>query len=195
MLKTMKLLLAAAFLLAGLSLAGCKNCKEENNSSANSDSPPNEKSKKFCVYFVDKKTGKSLIGNDKDQIPFENLDITLDGYHKTPRDYYGAVRNPASSMDTRTGRLIIGPIEWGWEAKEEFGIRFLVSPKRLLDEIPPCTDSLLFEALKRAEIIDDCNSNIWVEYAHFKIGAKPMALQQKYKGNGLTDTLRIEVER
>ncbi len=196
MLKTMKLLLAAAFLLAGLSLAGCKNCKEDNNSGTGSVTPPSKIDKVFHLCLVDKKTGKSLVGEGADQIPLSNIDIVGANYRDVVQYYDLLVKDMKTSIDPRTGHIVMGPIKWGHDVQQSFFVRVLDSPKRVLGEIPPGYKLLWIVMSKEAEILDECNSKIWVDYSHYKKGVSTQGvLVSKYKGNGLTDTLRLEVER
>ncbi len=195
MLKTMKLLLAAAFLLAGLSLAGCKNCKEDNNGGTGSVTPPSKIDKVFYLYLVDKKTSKPLIGENPDQISPKRLDFIRNGYGIGEYHEY-LVKDLEKNIDLRTGHTIFGPFTWG-AVQEIIYIRVLDEPiERKAGQIPYGYTLLWVAARKEAEIIDECNSKIWVDYSHYKKGVSTQSvLVSKYKGNGLTDTLRIEVER
>ncbi len=183
MLKTMKLSLAAAFLLAGLSLAGCKNCKEESSmSSPNAMTPVISDLSSYYVYFVDKKTGRPLIGDGEGQIPLGAVKIKSQTVKVQP-------------MTDIPDQTLFGPFKWFFtEGHVKHGISFTEGSS---------SDVVIYHMTihgePRTEIIDECNSITWVDYGHYyfeKPGVtKAGVLQQTFRGDGMTDTLRIEVER
>ncbi len=180
MLKTMKLLLAAAFLLAGLSLAGCKNCKEESSMSSPNAMTPSSDVYSHYVYFVNQKTGRPLIGDGKDQIPLGAVEMD--------------VPNQKAVLDSLTGNLIFGLCQWPSNRGCYQNIFFQDKPgsSRTIHVVQ-------IDGVKKSEILDECNSRTWVEYSYYDFpnpgSGERGTLKTIFRGDGMTDTLRIEVER
>ncbi len=226
MLKTMKLLLAAAFLLAGLSLAGCKKrCEDEKityvnpiadpntdpNYDPNSGLPPPSVMLNTYVYLVDKKTGKPFIGDGAGQIPLHRVHIVGHRVHRDEVAYFSALQffysqrygqgggngNAKATVNPSTGDILFGPLRIELSGGYVL-FRFVENNYwyRAGSPIPSCTDSVVVACTEVPEIIDECHSRVLTKYTYMKANSsEKFAVRKSYPITGLTDTLRIEVER
>ncbi|TAF33409.1 MAG: hypothetical protein EAZ57_05585 [Cytophagales bacterium] len=210
LLQTLNTWLLVTAVIASLSLVSCKkDCGESKKGSPNAFTKlgPN---RKFYFYLVEKGTGRpylSYLGSDfglksiKDEKPVAIFTHKGSWGTKTLPYERGKSWDYSVTPHKNYG-VVFGPVEWeqsGWElnGQENFLIRLKeITAQTANGPIFGRLDSTAIYLYPKAEIVDECNSLVWIEYYMRRLyptGGGEIIRPYFYKGNSVTDTLRIEI--
>ncbi|TAF32070.1 MAG: hypothetical protein EAZ67_10775 [Cytophagales bacterium] len=182
-----------------------------------SDMPLGPK-RQFYFYLVEKGTGKPYLSdigfNDmfksiKDEKPV-TVSIHQEAWGSTYPAYSPAIAwgiNYSARLHQNYG-IVFGPVIWeqdGWReaGSERFLIRLgeVVGREQNGAAILGRRDSTAFYLYPQPKIVDEseCNALVWIEYYKISLTRTPPDYKDYiirpyfYRGNGETDTLRIEM--
>ncbi|TAF35020.1 MAG: hypothetical protein EAZ57_01755 [Cytophagales bacterium] len=196
--------------IASLSLVSCtKDCGETQKSAPNAFTKLGPK-RKFYFYLVEKGTGKPYLTHTGSDLLFKSVKddnhvviFTHEGSWGTNNSPYELGRSWDYSVTPHKNYgVVFGPVVWeqsGWELNGHAG--FLIRLKEITAQtaygpIFGRLDSTAIYLYPKAEIIDECNSLVWIEYymrRPYPTGGGEIIRPYFYKGNSVTDTLRIEL--